>query len=67
MGRYEAQHLALDNEGRLIANNGHTIIRFDKHDSISAQELFDASPATSNAPIRYGDGSEVFYGSWSCA
>ena len=52
LGTYAAQHLALDNEGRLIANDGHTIIRFAK-DSTSAQELFDASPATSK---NYGSG-----------
>ena len=55
LGWYAAQHLALDNEGRLIANDGHTIIRFDKN-STSAQELFDASPTTSTPSEKYGNG-----------
>ena len=52
---YAARHLALDNEGRLIADDRHTIIRFDKN-STSAQELFDASPTTSTPPEEYGNG-----------
>ena len=55
LGWYAAQHLALDRRGRLIANDGHTIIRFNKN-STTAQELFDASPATTSPPQQYGKG-----------
>ena len=55
LGAYAAEHLALDREGRLIANDGHTIIRFDKNGT-SAQELFKASPTIAASHETYGSG-----------
>ena len=55
LGWYAARHLGLDNKGRLIANDGHTIIRLDR-DSNMAQELFDAKPTVTTTSEKYGNG-----------
>ena len=48
LGRYrvgwqDAQHLALDGQGRLLANDGHRIVRFEK-EGLRVRELFEAAP-----------------------
>ena len=50
--RVAATNLALDGDGSLIANDRHTVVRLDG-DHASVQELFDATPITSDG---YGDG-----------
>ena len=51
LSRHRTKHLALDAEGRLVANDGYAIIRFDS--DMAGQKLFDASPTKSGG---YGDG-----------
>ena len=51
LSRHRTKHLALDAEGRLVANDGYAIIRFDS--DMAGQKLFDASPTKSG---EYGDG-----------
>ena len=44
VGWHDAQYLALDGEGRLLANDGHDIVRFDGKEGLRVQELFQAVP-----------------------